>query len=131
MFRKRLPILGGFLVFQATCFFHVATTRGIATFSAANPETFSNLIAFPLDFYSWDSTNITYQFDSSFTDYFSDSRIQDQIRLAFAQWDTANAGQTAPNFSYLRGRVRSPGDISSIAVTRSGVLGPQHPTKPR
>lgn len=53
-----------------------------------DPTGFTHILNNPNDYPSWDLTNITYKFDTGFT---TDSRIRDQVRLAFDQWDVADA----------------------------------------
>ena len=67
-----------------------STLFGLTTFTsdtALEPTGFSDLINNPNDFWSWGNpsaatTNITYRFDSTFT---NNNQIRDQVRLAFDQ----------------------------------------------
>jgi len=131
MFRKYRTLVAGLVALHATCFFQVNAAHGISAFTGddtVNPSGFSDLIANPDDYFSWDLTNITYEFDSSFT---SNNQIRDQIRLAFDQWDTANGTANGSNYSYFRDVSSQPfGDIRSIAVHEIGhVLAFHHPNQ--
>ena len=61
-----------------------------------DPTGYTHILNNPNDYPSWDLTNITYKFETGFT---TDSRIRDQIRLAFDQWDVADS--TADGTSLL------------------------------
>ena len=131
MLPKHRTIVVGLVALHAICCFQINAAYGFSAFTgdtAVNPSGFSNLIADPDDYFSWDLTNITYQFDSSFT---SNNRIRDQIRLAFNQWDTANGTANGSTYSYFRDVSIQPfGDIRSIAVHEIGhVLGFHHPNQ--
>lgn len=111
-----------------------STLFGLTTFTsdvALEPTGFAHLINNPNDFWSWGNptattTNITYQFDATFT---NNNQIRDQVRLAFDQWDQASTTAAGSNYSYNRAGGAQPfGDIRSIAVHEIGhVLGLHHP----
>ena len=131
MLPKYRTISVGLVALLAICYFQVNAAHGISAFTGnttVNPSGFSNLIANPDDYFSWDLTNITYSFDSSFT---SNNQIRDQIRLAFNQWDTANGTADGSTYSYFRDVSSQPfGDIRSIAVHEIGhVMGLHHPNQ--
>jgi len=111
-----------------------STLFGLTTFTSdavLEPTGFSDLINNPNDFWSWGNpsattTNITYRFDSTFT---NNNQIRNQVRLAFDQWDQASTTPAGSTYSYNRAGGAQPfGDIRSIAVHEIGhVLGLHHP----
>jgi hypothetical protein len=97
-----------------------------------DPSGYTHFNNNPNDYPSWDKTTITYKFDNSGSDSFTaywNNQVRDQIRLAFEQWDTANATADGATYSYNRATAWQPfGDIRSVAVHEIGhVLGIRHP----
>lgn len=114
-----------FLVCAAILSFPQApTAHGFAAYDLPNYN-FVDLATNPNQFASWDpdvpngnTTTVTYRFDPSFT---NDSRIRNQIRLAFDQWDSAWSTADGANYSYMRNSGTQPfGDIRSIMVHEIG-----------
>ncbi len=61
MLPKHRTITVGLVALFAICFFQVNAAYGISAFTgdtAVNPSGFSNLIANPDDYFSWDLTNM-------------------------------------------------------------------------
>lgn len=136
MFSKQFKLAGILLCVGLASFFQASAAWGFSTFTSDNTlpgdsSGFSDLIANPSDYWSWDDTSsgviaLTYKFDSSFT---TDNRIRNQVRLAFNQWDTASSMADGTTYSYQRANgVQDFGDLRSIAVHEIGhVLGYHHP----
>ena len=102
---------------------------GFGTFTGVDPSGFSDLATNANDFASWDQVALTYRFDASFDTNWPNALVKNQVRLAFSQWDTANATADGAVYSYGRANGWQPfGDIRSIVVHELGhVLGMQHP----
>jgi len=103
--------------------------KGFTTFTGVDPTGFSDLATNPIDYPTWDLTNLTYTFDASFDANWPNARVKDQVRLAFEQWNTANATPDGAVYSYGRANGFQPfGDMRSIVVHELGhVLGMTHP----
>ena len=65
----------------------------------------TDLTATPDRIYSWDVGVITWKMDSDFTAYFPTTALQDQVRLAFDEWEDAATSvikRANPNYSWRR-----------------------------
>lgn len=103
-----------------------------------NPD-ISNLITEPETAWIWNDlldppgateTRITYAFHPRFDSQFPDSRLKDQVRLAFQTWQDAPLTPTGTNYSYRRdsGGWDGFGDLRSIFLHELGhLLGYAHP----
>jgi hypothetical protein len=100
-------------------------------------NTFSDIVANPNDFTTWDKSVITYRFDPSFVAAYPDLRIEDQVRLAVTTWDNALATPDGDTYSYDRFNGPPPKDtvnnffdIRTIALHEVGhLLGFAHPNQ--
>jgi len=102
---------------------------GFGTFTGVDPSGFSDLATNANDFASWDQVALTYRFDASFDTNWPNALVKNQVRLAFSQWDTANATADGAVYSYGRANGwQAFGDIRSIVVHELGhVIGMHHP----
>lgn len=110
---------------------HAASFWGREPDAAGQIQFFADIVNEPNSIWTWDENTITYRIDNAFRAAFPDTRIHDQVRLAFQQWDTASTTANGSQFSYFRDNGAQPfGDIRSIAVHELGhILGFGHPNQ--
>lgn len=100
---------------------------------AATDGKCTDLVNSPKDFYSYDPGTITWKMDEQFLDAFPHPSQQDQVRLAFKEWETASTstGRRSPltPYGFARFNGTKPfSDLKSVVVHELGhVLGSQHP----
>jgi hypothetical protein len=100
---------------------------------AATDNKCTDLVNSPKDFYSYDPGTITWKMDDQFLDAFPHPSQQNQVRLAFKEWETASTstGRRSPlaPYGFARFNGNKPfSDLRSVVVHELGhVLGAQHP----
>lgn len=92
----------------------------------------TDVTATPDRIYSWDVGQITWKMDSDFTAYFPTSALQEQVRLAFEEWEDASTSaikRANPNYSWRRYNGQQDfHDLRTVVNHEIGhVLGSQHP----
>jgi hypothetical protein len=111
--------------------FAAPSSAPAASFTSASGQPAADIIANPNDIYTWDEDVITWKMSSGFKSFFSDPLLQQQARLAFAEWQTASASQArrdAPRYSWVRWNAnRNFYDLRSVITHEVGhTLGAQH-----
>lgn len=84
------------------------------------------------NFHSFDAGEITWKMSNDFLNTYNDPVLQDQVRLAFSEWQSASAmpsRRTAPRYTWTRNNGPQPFyDLKSIIVHEVGHgIGMQHP----
>lgn len=92
----------------------------------------TDLINQPNDIYSWGGNVITWKMTQEFLDAFPLAKQQEQVRLAFREWDTATISQfrrDSPRYAWRRfNGQKGVGDLRTIMSHEIGhTLGSQHP----
>jgi len=93
----------------------------------------ADLINQPDNFYSFDGDVITWKMSTDFLAIYGDSRLQNQVRLAFKEWQTASSSwerKTATRWGWTRDNSSQAGvvDLQTLIIHEIGhTLGLQHP----
>ncbi len=124
----RLLLVGAFLSPHLLVGEAVAVSLG----SASGPLPATDLVNAPNNFYSFDGDIITWKMDDLFRVVFDDPILQNQVRLAFGEWETASSSATrrsSPRYAWARWNgYRNFSDLRSAMTHEIGhTLGSQHP----
>ncbi len=97
--------------------------------SGAGP---ADLIAQPNNYYSFDEPVITWKMAGDFLNDYNDPRLQQQVRLAFSEWQTAgNSAErsSSPRWGWTRDNgLQDTIDLYSVVLHEIGhAMGLQHP----
>ncbi len=99
--------------------------------SGATNDGPADIINQPDNYYSFDGSVITWKMDQAFRDTYSDPVLLEQVRLAFAEWQTASASlerRTIDRWGWTRNNGPQPViDLKSVITHELGhALGIQH-----
>jgi hypothetical protein len=105
-------------------------SHGFALVSATGDGP-ADIINQPDNYYSFDGSIITWKMDQAFRDTYNDPVLQDQVRLAFGEWQTASSSlerRTINRWGWTRNNGSQPiVDLRSVITHELGhALGLQH-----
>jgi hypothetical protein len=108
---------------------HQAFAFSLIPASGAGP---ADLIAQPNNYYSFDEPVITWKMAGDFLNDYNDPRLQQQVRLAFSEWQTAgNSAErsSSPRWGWTRDNgLQDTIDLYSVVLHEIGhAMGLQHP----